>query len=403
MNKKKVWIIVDHPQQLITALAIFKCLDQKVKVNLLISKHEYWKKYNLNKYLHFFSKVFWFERYDYPPPYLNIVKQIGSTALNFYGLFITKLKLEKIGINKEDIIIGLSLCQFLENLVISTFKENKSISIMPQISYQNENKKPKKYFFEYSLGSLMTKTVQKMFGMNETIFMHRKNVKEFGDGDIFLGYKEKLEKVYDHILIMNNIYDDDFKKNKIKNVISITYPSRFGLTKKSTNNKMKKVVYLGDPFLKSNNLPPHKYLIYANKCLDYVRKNFSKKYSLIYYPHPRETKESSQLNLTRFNIQRNKKPVEFYFLEEGENISAIFSVFSTASRFALNFGINSYIFYPVFPFDLITIKDIKNFYGAIPSNSVIKNLKNKPKELKLFQNDRNISFGEYLKKIILSN
>src|SRR4030042_7058118 len=102
MKKKNTnfWFIVDHPQQLAIAISISRYIKTKNlgKSILLVSKHEYWKRVEIDDYKKFFSKIILFQRADFPPPTMSKLKQILASLLLFFQLLLLKIKVKKLDV-----------------------------------------------------------------------------------------------------------------------------------------------------------------------------------------------------------------------------------------------------------------------------------------------------------------
>lgn len=382
---RKTWIVVDHPQQLAIAIYVSRSIKQILgyKSNLVISKHAYWKKLNVDKYRKEFAKIREFERLDYPPPTLSNLYQFALSGLLFFKLFALKAFVLNLKIQKNDLIIGLSTQQFLENMMISSYSETPNIEIVPSYVYKNYTKGLNSRKYHYSLGSLLVKYIQKLFGMNEVFCKYKKGVGNRNDGYPLQRYKKPLTEVYDKVMIMEN-RSDDIGVHRISNVIFTRYPLDFDLFRQGKRSK-KKVVFLGEDYLNLNNILDRKGIerrkVFINKCLGYIRKNFGLKYDLYYKPHPNETTELSQLDARGFVVYKGAESAELFFIENRPNINSVFSVISTASRSALSAGIPSYVFYKMSPDRKIFSKEWDELLGKIPDSVLIKSFKNKPKNI----------------------
>lgn len=402
-NRKNYWIILDHPKQFLIALYLTTHIKKKHggKVNLLISKHEYWKYFDIKKYKNNFGSITWFGRLDYPPPMMNKIKQFLASLLLVPRLFFLKLKSKTINFHKQDVIIGLSLCQFLENMILSNNPYLKSISILPLSEYFYYENKPDPKNFVLGFSSKFSGWIIKVFGMYETIYSHRKGRKKLGDGDYFLAFRKSLKDIYSGIILTVTKVDRNMSKlqsdAKNNNIFVSEYPDiEFG---KIDIEKKKKIVFMGQPLLLLGNRDKKSYLNKLNQCLNYLYKVYGKKYELIYKTHPRENIDDSLLDLKQYRIEKKRQPAEIYFMENKENIEAVFSVSSSTSRSALNAGIKSYLFAKLFQHDKNFIKDLYMACGEILDNSFITSFKLKPKDLFLKRPRKN-NFLNYIDILI---
>src|SRR5256886_7312247 len=139
----------------------------------------------------------------------------------------------------------------------------------------------------------------------------------------------------------------------------------------------RQVIFFGTPFLLIHNVSPDVYVEQLNRCLDYLRRNFSG-HALIYRPHPNETNEADRAELDGFRIEDGREAAELYLLRNYQTIAAVFSVSSTVSRTALNNGINGYAMYPVFPFTTQQAEFFAGVMGDVPVEFTINDLNSPP-------------------------
>jgi len=404
-NKKNFWIILDHPKQFLMALYLsihFK-KKHKGKINLLISKHEYWKYFDISKYEKHFDTIDWFKRLDYPPPMMNKIKQFVAVLLLIPQLFFLKLRLKLIPFGNKDVIIGLSLCQFLENMVLSINPSLKSISLLSLSEFHYYENKPDSKKFVSGFSSKVSYWIMKKFGLHETIFSHRKKLKKLGDGDYYLSYKKGLKEIYSGLILTVAKTGEKLSRKPrsnimYKNVYISDYPViRFDESKKYDK---KEIIFMGQPLLSLGKRSKKKYLEKLNDCLLYLSRIYGNKYKLIYKIHPRENYNEAIINYGNFTIEKKRIPAEIYFMENRKIIEAVFSVSSSTFQSALNAGLKSYLFAKVFPHDKNSIEVLYKACGEIPENSFIKNLKSKPKDLTFAGKYNNDNFLKYVDILI---
>src|SRR5437016_6089182 len=158
----------------------------------------------------------------------------------------------------------------------------------------------------------------------------------------------------------------------------------------------RQVIFFGTPFLLIHNVSPDVYVEQLNRCLDYLRRNFTG-HTLIYRPHPNETNEADQLKLDGFRMENDREAAELYFLRNYQAIAAVFSVSSTVSRTALNNGINGYAMYPVFPFTMQQAEFFAGVMGDVPVEFTIRDLNPPPIPYQPIVAESGRSFAEAMK------
>ena len=133
------------------------------------------------------------------------------------------------------------------------------------------------------------------------------------------------------------------------------------------------MIFFGTPFLLVKNLEPTVYIEHLNRCLDYIRRNYSGR-DLIYRPHPFEKGEASNINLAGFRVEDDREVADLYFLRHFAEIEAVYSVSSTVSRTALNNGLNSYALWRCFPFSETQAKFFRKVMGDVPPEFEVSDL-----------------------------
>lgn len=378
-KEKAIWIIMEHPNELILAIclaAYFK--KEKFVVNLLISLHGYWNKVDLSKYQKYFNKISKYKRIDYAS--FRILQEI-------LNIFCVRRQISKLDIKEEDIIISLSPRRFLENLIFSKYRKNKKIVIMSEDTYLESTTIADKLVYKWTKrGLLFFRFVEPLFKMHQTLCMlrRREELKPAVDGIGLLRCKAEITEIYDKIFVMKNIFvipPQNVTKNthRINKVTDIHYPYILmqkspRITYKNSVASNKKVVFFGSSFLKDNSLESKEYIMVLNKCLNYLRRFYGGQHKLIYRPHPAESEEICFIDLHQFEIEQDSELSELYLMDHADEIFSVFSVSSTSSRTALNFGINAYMFFPVFPFRSMTKEYYKRLMGNVPDACYIKDL-----------------------------
>ena len=199
------------------------------------------------------------------------------------------------------------------------------------------------------------------------------------DGDRYWIFTDGLVKVFDKILLMVNITDRRSNKSSLhSNLKKMPFP--YGLMYRENNYFKNKVVYFGMPYMYGWDISRSEHIEKINKYLDYIRKHYGKKYLLEYRPHPQEIKELKWLKLNSFKVAHDRTIAELYLLKS-KNIKSVFSVCSTSSRSALNFGIESYVYPTLYPIKDLNIKSYRRVLGKVPKNFVLNNFEVKPKKI----------------------
>lgn len=387
----KYWIILDHPQHIASALPIASFINKeyKVKPQLIVSKHEYWKNIDYSKYKSYFSSSHFFNRLDFPPRTMPIWKQFAASILLLFQLILQKRKVRKIPMERDDVILSFASTQFLTNLILSNHKSIKKINLLAEATYNNFLENLDFNNYSYSIGSIITTNViQPLIGMNKTYYLVSKKAGKGSDGALLVRYEKRLEEIFDRVLVMVNIFEDakEIKDNVRKTYYPYVFPHKTIKKKKKSD----RIVFFGQPFLVAKNIPEELYVEKLNEVLTFLKDQFGENYKLYYRPHPRERKEIEIIDFKRFQIQRDGMMAELYYLKEKERIHSTYSVGSTTSRSALNFGINSYVFIDLFNFPKESLKAFKKLFGNVPKGFYITSLDKKPRPLQILKNSDKI-------------
>lgn len=372
-TKQKIWIVLDHPQQFATALGLVSYWRRrKFIINLIISPHTYWAKVDIDRYRNQFDNIHFFERPDYT---CNPIKLLFMV----YQIFRLRRKITKLIIHQNDIIVGLSVFHYLENIVLSLSPKNPKIAIMPHVVYNECRRTMDKNIYKNTFeGWLANWIVEPITGLYQTYCM-----KERLHPDTYwrIRYREELLNIYSDVIILGNAagaedhLGDKIHKMPFPYVLALGHLQKLQNGINSGNCNPQKVVFFGDAFGRGIwGVPPEVYAKHLNKCLSFLREKYSSTYKLVYRPHPTEKDEIKYLNLDQFEIENDGMLAELYLYENINRIYAVFSSGSNASRSALHFFINAYAFLDIFPYDNAGKAYFRNEMGNVPEDFYIRDL-----------------------------
>lgn len=323
VEKRTIWLIIDHPMQIITAIGLALYFKDKYFINLLISRHHYWNKADQAVFFEYFQEIHWFPKVDFS---WILPREVAKIIFNLW-------KIKRLAIKAEDIFLVLSNKVILETILFSLHDKNKRIAINPDFVCRDiYHPLPQSAYQEKLISKIWNLTIFPLFNLKAIIYL--KEIKEknlyaymYRDGNEKIFYKffsivnDQTDSLYD-----NDIYDlASFVSSRIcKNKIEIT--------------KGSSIVFFGD------SLEMDDYRIqFTNKCLRYIERFFPG-YSYIYKPHPNDCGEAASVDLGKFKIYDKKIVAELFWIENLNNTKFCFSIASMATRYSLNIGVTSFYF-----------------------------------------------------------
>jgi hypothetical protein len=366
-------MVLEHPMQFSIALALAAHWRDRVSaINLLVSSHPYWKRVDIDLYRDKFDGISFMERPDYTWHPIRVIRWLRQ-------IWSLKRRIKRLGINRNDVIVGLSVFSYLENIVLSTHPENLKIAVIPEVIYEECTRDLNQdSYFTPPEGWVARLLIEPLNGLHRT---YCKKEKLHPDTYWRLRYRKPLPEIYDKVAVMGNITAADMHINE--RIYTMPYPYVVGLKdKKEAKSKVakKKVVFFGDFFRNGLwGVEPETYAQHLNECLAYLRRINGATHQLVYRPHPAESgEELKYLDLNQFEIEKDGMLSELYFYKYREDIEAVFSVASTSSRSAFHFFLNAYAFFNVFPFDSAARAYFKKEMGNVPSDFFISELLSEP-------------------------
>lgn len=371
--QQKIWMTLEHPMQFSVALALAAHWRDKVSaINLLISSHPYWKRVDIEQYRGKFDEIFFMERSDYTWHPIRIIRWL-------WQIWRLKRKIKRLGIKQDDLIVGLSVFHYLENIILSTHPQNLKIAVMPAVVYEECTRDLNQdIYYTPPEGWVASRLIEPLTGLHRT---YCKKEKLHPDTYWRLRYRESLLEIYDQVVVMGDVTEGD--KLASERIYTMPYPYVLALEGKpaaKSQETRKKVVFFGDFFRNGLwGVGPQTYARHLDGCLDYLRKIYGATHQLVYRPHPAESDEEAKyLDLNRFEIEKDGMLAELYFYKNLEDIDAVFSVASASSGSAFQFFLNAYAFLDIFPFDDVARAYFKSVMGNVPQEFYIDNLTSMP-------------------------
>ncbi len=400
MNRQpRIWIVAERPVRLPNALIAAEVLRERFPGGCCFVRDQspIWDRVQWQRYVRYFDEVYIF-------PQVRACRGLRDLPRLYRQIRRRKIDIAALSTNPDtDVLLCIAGVMGLANVAATTHPNARKVLSISASSYARLTRPVDADRFRFSTsGWLQNRVVEPLAGVERTLNL-RLRVDPGGDGTRLVRLQRTPDEIFDTIVIAS-INGREVTASGNARFISACYPSvaELSVLSESTSSDgglSKRVLFFGTPFLLVQNLAPKVYVEHANRCLDFIRRNYPGR-DLIYRPHPFETKESNQLNLNGFRLESDGKPAELYFLERFREIEAVFSVSSTVSRRAMTFGLNAYAFWRCFPFSETASRFFKKLMGEVPADFEIRGLAQAPIE---YQSMRTIepvtrSYGEALKE-----
>jgi hypothetical protein len=401
--KSKLWIVISRPDRLPNALVAADALRERFPggIHLLREESKWWENANWQPFVREFAEVYAFPKVktcrglkDLPRLYReNVDRQRGVGALPIDP--------------DKDVLLCLAGLLGLGNAALSAHPDVYKILCASQKAYGELTRHGDRARFRFTTsGWLQNRLVEPLAGVERTIH-YKPRINPGGDGVRLRRLQKDPDELFDVIILMSNSGCES-PLDADDRIIPAHFPSIAELrdfsTKQSTNNREdrhRRVIFFGTPFLLVRNLLPEVYVERLNRCLDYIRRHYTN-CDLIYRPHPVETNEAGRLKLEGFHIENDREVADLYFLRHFAEIAAVYSVSSTVSRTALNNGLNSYSLWRCFPFSEMQAKFFEKVMGDVPPEFDICDLTKPPvayQDRQLRPDDAN-SFSQALNRAV---
>lgn len=348
---KKIVFIINHPIDIVFALSIIKEL-YLVDSKFLVFDHKY---FNSDIYDFIKRSKIDFTLLD-KPKYFNNIYLGHKTGIKF----INQLKKT---INNNSLIITFSKFELYIDLVNKYFKNHISI-LQPSSTVNDFNKNELEVFYTYKIRRNIYEFLFNLTRTNPYRLISTKSIVIF----------KKLIKNTE-IFLSNN---KNLKSNEI------TFPFRFREEKLKYPNT---IIVFGSRFLEWEYFDSKKIDV-LNDFLENLKSSFPK-FKFIYVKHPLEKREYEFLNINEFEIIENSINAEMIFYEMGHKIHSVYSIGSTSSKTAFEFGIKSHVLYKSLEFENSVEKVYNRIFNGYPKNFFIVN--------------NEIKFYEIEKKMDLTN
>src|SRR5947207_4465124 len=376
-QKPKLWIVISRPDRLPNALVAADALSDRFPggIHLLREESKWWENAKWHEFVRDFTDVHAFPKVktcrglkDLPRLYReNVERQRGVGALPIDP--------------DSDVLLCLAGLLGLGNAALSAHPDVFKILAASQKAFGELTRHGDRARFRFTTsGWLQNRVVEPLAGVERTIH-YKPRINPGGDGVRLRRLQKDPEELFDIIIFMSNS-GGELPARVEDQIIPSRFPSiselrDFSMQSEGGQDRHRRVIFFGTPFLLVKNLEPEVYIEHLNRCLDYIRQNYPGR-DLVYRPHPFEKGEAGKLKLDGFCVENDREVADLYFLRHFAQIEAVYSVSSTVSRTALNNGLNSYALWRCFPFSERQTKFFQRVMGDVPPEFEIGDLSKPP-------------------------
>ena len=179
---------------------------------------------------------------------------------------------------KRDLVVCVGGILTISNATISAHPEAKKVLCVAEKVYRDLTRVGGRTRYRFTTsGWLQNRIVEPMAGLNRTLHF-KPRINPGGDGVRVERLQKNPEFLYHRIVVMSNGGTDVSNNPKI---IGAKYPSVAELqdlpevSDRNGDGISRRVIFFGTPFLLIHNVSADVYVEQLNRCLDYLRRNFS--------------------------------------------------------------------------------------------------------------------------------
>ena len=373
MLPPRLWIALTRPDNLVAALVVATLARVRfASCHLVYERSSWWDHAGWDEHRPLFASV-------HPLAKVRPVRGVLDAVRYVRELRRRQSVLAALGIHARDTILALGSTINLANALASAYPGVPKVLCLPSKFYADASRPADTPGFRYTTsGWLQNRFLERMGGVGRTVRLKRRRVG--GDGARLERLEKDLADVFQALVLFDNGGANHRSAARAK-VFAAAFPgpAEFGalLPWQDGGNGQeprRAVVFFGTPFLLVRNIDPHVYAAALNRCLDYLRRHYAGTCRLIYRPHPAETSERRLLRLREFVPEVDLEVAELYLLRNFRRVEAVFSVASTVSRVAFNYGLNGYAFWRCFPFVPPASTFFETLLGEVPAGFEIRSL-----------------------------
>ena len=377
MNHRCLHIALTRPDRLVEALAlVLQARGRFTSCRLIHEDSSWWRHAHWDAYRPCFERI---------DAILKVKTSRGLRDLprHYRDLKARQRHLAQLDIQPADAIVCLAGITGLANALASAYPAVPKVLCVTIKKYVDASRPADFLRYRHTTSSwLQNRLLEPASGVGRTLRL-KPWLSRGGDGVRLERLEPSLEEVFQAIVVLSNS-GMELPVPANRSVFPAPFPHLRDLGEllppaDTASAGPRLAVFFGTPFLLVQNLPPAEYVAILNRCLDFLRRHYGANSSrLIYRPHPAEKEEPGLLRLDGFEIEEDHEVAEQYFLKEARAIEAVYSVSSTVSRVACNFGLNGYCLWRCFPFAPSAAAYFESLMGQVPPEFEIRSLDRAP-------------------------
>ncbi len=378
MPPPRLWIALTRPDNLVAALAIAVVARGRfASCHLVYEQSAWWDHAGWGEHRALFASL-------HPTAKVKPVRGLFDAARYVRELRRRQVVLAALGIDSEDTILALGGTLNLANALASAYPQVPKVLCLPEKFYADASRPADTPGFRpTTCGWLQNHFLERLAGVGRTVRL--KHRRTGGDGARLERLEKDLVDVFQALVLFRNAGGREASVACGARVFEAPFPGPAELdalrprpTREDGSEGTRDVIFFGTPFLLVRNIDPRLYAATLNGCLDYLRRCYGGTCRLIYRPHPAETSERRLLRLREFVPQDDLEVAELYLMERFRHVEAVFSVASTVSRVALNYGLNGYTLWRCFPFAPSAAAFFETLLGEVPAAFDVRSLDRPP-------------------------
>lgn len=377
MHAPRLWIALTRPDNLVAALGVAARAEGRfASCHLVYEQSPWWEHANWDEYRPLFASAHAMAK-------VRPVRGLLDAPRYVRELRRRQSALAALGIVGSDSILALASTTNLANALASAYPAVPKVLCLPAKFYADAIRPADTPGFRQTTsGWLQNRFLERLGGVGRTVRLKRRRMG--GDGVRLERLEKELSDVFQALVLLSN--DGANHPPAVGGrVLEAPFPGRADFAAllpmesgEDARPDQRDVIFFGTPYLLVRNIDPRLYAATLNGCLDYLRRHYGGTCRLVYRPHPAETSERRLLRLRGFIPEDDLEVAELYLLRNLRRIEAVYSVASTVSRVAFNYGLDGYALWRCFPFEPPATTFFETLLGDVPVPFEIRSLDEPP-------------------------